>query len=372
MDDGCDLVSRSTSTGPTRCARFAGTEETTTGVIRLRAMEAEGRSSTRSSPSTTPTPSTCSTTATARASHPRRHHPGHQRAAGGHTSWSPATATAARAWPPGPGHGRAGHRHRDQPLRALEAVMDGFRVEPMEEAAETATSSSPSPVTGRAARRALRAHAGRCHRRPTRGTSTSRSISSPWATCPRAGAARCGPWSRSSLVRGKRVLVVAEGRLVNLGAAEGHPAAVMDMSFANQALAAEWVMANAGQPGEARLRRAPRHRRRDRPLEARHHGRVHRPAHPRPGGVPGLLADRYLSPAPAGIPARPGRMPDRHRTATGPAPVRNRYGIDGDIGAGEAYHLGVGRVRVCGCKSKPVAGETTHVRQHMVAEHGAT
>jgi adenosylhomocysteinase len=47
------------------------------------------------------------------------------------------------------------------------------------------------------------------------------------------------------VVRGKRVLVVAEGRLVNLSAAEGHPAAVMDMSFANQALAAEWVMANA-------------------------------------------------------------------------------------------------------------------------------
>ena len=35
---------------------------------------------------------------------------------------------------------------------------------------------------------------------------------------------------------------MAEGRLVNLGAAEGHPAAVMDMSFANQALCAEWVL----------------------------------------------------------------------------------------------------------------------------------
>ena len=40
---------------------------------------------------------------------------------------------------------------------------------------------------------------------------------------------------------GKRLNLVAEGRLVNLGAAEGHPAAVMDMSFANQALAAEYV-----------------------------------------------------------------------------------------------------------------------------------
>jgi len=53
------------------------------------------------------------------------------------------------------------------------------------------------------------------------------------------------PMVEEFVVRGKRILVIAEGRLVNLGAAEGHPAAVMDMSFANQALAAEWVMANA-------------------------------------------------------------------------------------------------------------------------------
>jgi adenosylhomocysteinase len=41
---------------------------------------------------------------------------------------------------------------------------------------------------------------------------------------------------------GRRIVVVAEGRLVNLGAAEGHPADVMDMSFADQALAAEWLV----------------------------------------------------------------------------------------------------------------------------------
>ena len=44
---------------------------------------------------------------------------------------------------------------------------------------------------------------------------------------------------------GRRIYLVAEGRLVNLGAAEGHPALVMDMSFANQALSAEWVIQNA-------------------------------------------------------------------------------------------------------------------------------
>ena len=42
-------------------------------------------------------------------------------------------------------------------------------------------------------------------------------------------------------IGGKRLNLIAEGRLVNLGAAEGHPAAVMDMSFANQALSAEYV-----------------------------------------------------------------------------------------------------------------------------------
>ena len=45
-----------------------------------------------------------------------------------------------------------------------------------------------------------------------------------------------------TLADGRRLMVVAEGRLVNLGAAEGHPADVMDMSFADQALAAEWLL----------------------------------------------------------------------------------------------------------------------------------
>jgi adenosylhomocysteinase len=45
-----------------------------------------------------------------------------------------------------------------------------------------------------------------------------------------------------SLADGRRLYLVAEGRLVNLSAAEGHPAAVMDMSFANQALSAEYLV----------------------------------------------------------------------------------------------------------------------------------
>ena len=43
------------------------------------------------------------------------------------------------------------------------------------------------------------------------------------------------------LADGRRLVLLADGRLVNLGAAEGHPAAVMDMSFADQALAVEWL-----------------------------------------------------------------------------------------------------------------------------------
>jgi len=44
---------------------------------------------------------------------------------------------------------------------------------------------------------------------------------------------------------GRRIYLIADGRLVNLAAAEGHPAQVMDMSFANQALSAEFLVANA-------------------------------------------------------------------------------------------------------------------------------
>src|SRR3954467_1408795 len=49
------------------------------------------------------------------------------------------------------------------------------------------------------------------------------------------------------LGNGRRIYLIADGRLVNLGAAEGHPAAVMDMSFANQALSAEFIVQHAGE-----------------------------------------------------------------------------------------------------------------------------
>ena len=50
-----------------------------------------------------------------------------------------------------------------------------------------------------------------------------------------------------TLADGRKVYLLAEGRLVNLSAAEGHPAQVMDMSFANQALSAEYIVENAAE-----------------------------------------------------------------------------------------------------------------------------
>jgi adenosylhomocysteinase len=59
------------------------------------------------------------------------------------------------------------------------------------------------------------------------------------------------------VVDGKRIAVLGEGRLVNLAAAEGHPASVMDMSFANQALAAEYLLSEAGEHLERDVHRLP-------------------------------------------------------------------------------------------------------------------
>ncbi len=58
------------------------------------------------------------------------------------------------------------------------------------------------------------------------------------------------------LADGRRLLVLAEGRVANLAAAEGHPAAVMDISFAVQALTVEWLLSHG--PAEAAVYEVPR------------------------------------------------------------------------------------------------------------------
>ena len=97
------------------------------------------------------------------------------------------------------------------------------------------------------------------------------------------------------LADGRRLVLLAEGRLVNLGAAEGHPAAVMDMSFADQALTAEWLVPNAAElePGvyevpteiDKQVARA----------QARRDGRRHRHADPGAGRVPVQLGARFVT-----------------------------------------------------------------------------
>jgi adenosylhomocysteinase len=143
------------------------------------------------------------------------------------------------------------------PLRALEAVMDGFRVVPMAEAAREGDIFIT--VTGN--RDVLRAEHFAAMRD---GAILANSGHFDIEIDLKALAERTGPELRREvrpfveefLLDGKRLLVIAEGRLVNLGAAEGHPAAVMDMSFANQALAAEWVV-KQGSALEPRVYKVP-------------------------------------------------------------------------------------------------------------------
>ncbi|MGN6430132.1 MAG: adenosylhomocysteinase [Gaiellaceae bacterium] len=130
------------------------------------------------------------------------------------------------------------------PLRALEAAMDGFEVLPMAEAVErgdifcTATGDK-SVITRKHMERmkdgAILANTGHFNveveipalRQLARETRKAREFVEEF-----------------ELQDGRRLFLVAEGRLVNLSSAEGHPAAVMDMSFANQALSAEYVVRN--------------------------------------------------------------------------------------------------------------------------------
>ena len=131
------------------------------------------------------------------------------------------------------------------PLRALEAAMDGYEVLPMARAAEvgdifvTATGDK-SVITAEHVQRmkdgAVLANTGHFNveidipalRGLSTGTRTLRQFVDEFA-----------------LEDGRRIYLIADGRLVNLAAAEGHPAQVMDMSFANQALSAEYMVANA-------------------------------------------------------------------------------------------------------------------------------
>jgi adenosylhomocysteinase len=131
------------------------------------------------------------------------------------------------------------------PLRALEAVMDGYEVLPMERAAQvgdvfvTATGDK-SVITREHFQQmkdgAILANTG--HFNVEIEIPALRSLSVETRTLRQFV-------DEFKLEDGRRIYLIADGRLVNLSAAEGHPAQVMDMSFANQALSAEFVVGNA-------------------------------------------------------------------------------------------------------------------------------
>jgi len=141
------------------------------------------------------------------------------------------------------------------PVRALEAAMDGFRVMPMEEAAPLGdlfiTLTGDTHVIAEKHFRAMKdgaivANSG--HFDVEIDVARLEEIAS-------------GPRPLRDMVEeydldGKRIVLLGQGRLINLAAAEGHPASVMDMSFANQSLAAEYLL-NEGEQLDDTVHRLP-------------------------------------------------------------------------------------------------------------------
>ncbi|TAD80674.1 MAG: adenosylhomocysteinase [Oscillatoriales cyanobacterium] len=134
-----------------------------------------------------------------------------------------------------------------EPVPAIEAVMDGFRVMPMDEAA--ALGDLFVTVTGN--KHVIR---GEHFAQMKDGAIVCNSGHFDLEIDLKALKAQSSEvktvrnfTEEYRLTSGKSVIVLGEGRLVNLAAAEGHPSAVMDMSFANQALACEYLVKNKGQ-----------------------------------------------------------------------------------------------------------------------------
>lgn len=132
------------------------------------------------------------------------------------------------------------------PIRALEAAMDGFRVLTADDAA--AEGDVFITVTGN--KHVLRQrHFDRMKDGVILANAGHFDIELDLDSLGRTAVERRAVrdnLDEFEMEDGRRILVAAEGRLVNLGAAEGHPADVMDMSFTNQALAAEWLIRNEG------------------------------------------------------------------------------------------------------------------------------
>jgi adenosylhomocysteinase len=247
MDDGADLVSTLHRTRRDLLPNIiGGTEETTTGVIRLRAMQKDGALE---------YPVIAVNDAQTKHLFDNRYGTGQSTIDGviratnsllagkyfvvcGYGWCSRGIAMRAR------GLGAIVIVTEVDPMRALEAVMDGYQVMPLAQAAPIGdifvTATGDINVIDRA-------H----FERMKDGAMVANSghfnveINIPALEEMAASVARIRSFiDQYTLPDGRRISVLGEGRLINLAAAEGHPSAVMDMSFANQALAAEYLVAN--------------------------------------------------------------------------------------------------------------------------------
>jgi adenosylhomocysteinase len=244
MDDGCDLVSLLHQERPDQVKDvLAGTEETTTGVIRLRAMAADGALG---------YPVIAVNEALTKHLFDNRYGTGQSTVDGivRATNLLIAGRNVAIAGYGWVGRGIASRMHGHgahvavievDPVRALEALMDGFAVMTAGQAAGWGdlfiTATGNINVFRREHFEAMKdgavlANSG--HFDAELDLVALRAMAEGHVREVRTNVQEFD-------IGGKRVHLIAEGRLVNLGAAEGHPAAVMDMSFANQALAAEYA-----------------------------------------------------------------------------------------------------------------------------------
>ncbi len=249
MDDGADLVSRlhAEDANPSYVENvLAGTEETTTGVIRLRSMAAEG---------VLRYPIIAVNDAKTKHFFDNRYGTGQSTLDGiiRATNLLVAGTTVAVA-----GYGWCGRGFADRarglganvivteidPLNALEAVMDGFRVLPMIQAVAEAdlvvTLTGNIHVLRREHFEAMKDGAIICnsgHFNVEINIPDLKDLSTEVRTTRELV-------EEYSLEDGRKLYLLGEGRLINLASAEGHPASVMDMSFANQALSAEYVVKN--------------------------------------------------------------------------------------------------------------------------------
>ena len=248
MDDGCDLVSTLHQKRSDQLSEvIGGTEETTTGVIRLRAMEADG---------VLGYPVVSINGADTKHLFDNRYGTGQSAIDGiiratnillagrtvvvcGYGMCGRGVASRAK------GMGADVVVTEVDPTRALEAAMDGFRVLPGRDAASQGDVFITVTGNKHVIREehfelmkdgAILANAG--HFDIEIDLAALRSLAS--------GSRNVRPEVEEySLGSDRRIYVLADGRLVNLAAAEGHPASVMDMSFANQALSCEWLKQEA-------------------------------------------------------------------------------------------------------------------------------